>query len=83
MDVRIDRLRLEAPGMDPDTARQFGRLVAERLGALLAGAPPASGTARFPSLHISVPGPAGESPGILAASVAAEISRALRGEAAR
>jgi hypothetical protein len=36
MDIRIDTLHLQVGGMDQDTARQFARLVAERLGAALA-----------------------------------------------
>lgn len=83
MDVRIDRLSLRVPGMNPDTARQFGRLVAERLGAMLAASPPASGPARLTSLRVSVPAPADGNPDSLAAAMAAEISRALRTEVTR
>jgi hypothetical protein len=83
VNVRIDTLRLEVSGMSPDAARQFGRLVAERLGAMLAGAPQESGPARVTTLRVSVPWQAGASPGGLAASAAAEVSRALRTEATR
>jgi hypothetical protein len=41
VDIRIDTLRLQAGGMDPDTARRFARLVAERLDAALASWPAA------------------------------------------
>lgn len=88
MDIRIDRLRLEVSGMSPDMARQFGRLVAERLGAILtagppASGPPASGTTRLTTLRVAVPGRPGAGPASLAASAAAEISRALAAEAGR
>lgn len=83
MNVRIDRLRLQVQGMSPEAAREFGRLVAERLGELLDGAPPAAGAARSVSQHVSVPCPAHDSPGRLAAAVAAEIARTLRAGAAR
>jgi len=36
MDIRIDTLRLQVGEMNPDAARQFAQLVAERLGAALA-----------------------------------------------
>lgn len=76
MDVHIDRLRLQLSGTDPDTARQFGRLVAERLGALLAGAPPAPGGAvRLAGLRVPALPSDGASPAQLASAVAAEISR--------
>lgn len=79
MEIRIDRLRLQASGMDPDTARQFGRLLAEQLATMLAEAPPASGdAARFTSLSVSVPGPAGQRPGSVVPAMAAGIARALR-----
>jgi hypothetical protein len=78
MEVRIDTLRLQVAGMSPDTAGQFGRLVAERLGAALAAAPPEASPARFDGLHVTVPAPPEASPGTLAATTATEISRALR-----
>ena len=83
MNVRIDRLSLQVSGMDPETARQFGRLVAERLSAMLAAAPPAPGTARLATQRVQVSWPAGEGPGGRAAATAAEIARALRRGAAR
>lgn len=83
MDVHIDRLRLQVSGMSPDMARQFGRLVAERLGAMLATAPPAHGPARLPSLRVSVSSPPSSSMLSLAASTATEISRALAAVATR
>lgn len=87
MDVRIDRLRLQVAGMNADMASQFGRLVADRLGAALATAPPAtvppaSGPARLPSLNVAVHQPAAAIPASLAAAIATEISRALSVEAA-
>lgn len=78
MKVRIDTLRLQVVGMSPDTASQFGRLVAERLGAELATLPPVPGPARFAALGVTVPAPLEASPGRLAAITATEISRALR-----
>jgi hypothetical protein len=36
MDIRIDTLRLQVSDMNPDAARQFAQLVAERLGVALA-----------------------------------------------
>ncbi len=83
MYVRIDRLSLEVAGMSADLAGRFGRQVAERLSALLATAPLASGAAgsgaaRFPSLHVSVPEAAGRSQDALAAATANAIARALR-----
>ncbi|MGH3246737.1 MAG: hypothetical protein ACRDOI_11075 [Trebonia sp.] len=81
MDIRIDRLRLQVAGMNPDTARQFGRLLAEQLAAMVAAAPPAPpapGAARRSSLRVSVPWPAGRHSGGLAPVAATEISRALR-----
>jgi len=83
VEVRIDALRLQVAGMSPDTASQFGRLVAERLGAALAASPPAPGPARLASLRVTVPAPPEASPGSLAAATAAEISRALNGQVAR
>ncbi len=79
MDIRIDTLRVRAAGMNPDTARQLGRLLAERLATILAAAPPSSGPTRLISLRVSVPGPAGQHqhPGSLAPAMAAEIARAL------
>jgi hypothetical protein len=95
VDIRIDRLRLQVPGMHPDAARQFGRLLAEHLAAALAAAPPApdgSGAAQLTRLRVSVPLPAGQHPGngspgsvspVTAAPAAAtQISRSLRGAAA-
>jgi len=82
VNVRIDRLRLQAYGMSPEAAREFGRLVAERLGVLLEAAPPAPGTGRLAGRHVQVSWPAGEAPGSHAAAAAAEIARALRGQAA-
>ncbi len=81
MNVRIDRLRLQASGMSPEAAREFGRLVAERLCVLLEAAPPAPGTGRLASQRVGVGWTAGETPGSRAAATAAEIARALRGGA--
>lgn len=78
MEVRIDTLRLQVAGMSPETASQFGRLVAERLGAALVALPPAPGPARFAGLRMAVPAPPEASPDSLAATTATEISRALR-----
>lgn len=83
MDVRIDRLRLQVAGMNADMAGQFGRLVADRLGAALGTAPPASGPVRLPSLNVAVHQSAGATPASLAATVAAEISRTVSAEAAK
>ena len=78
MDIRIDTLRVQAAGMSPDAARQFGRLLAEQLAALVA-APPGGGVTRLTALRVSVPAPAGrpQHPGSLASTMAAEVSRAL------
>jgi hypothetical protein len=79
MDIRIDRLRVQVTGMNPDMARQFGRLLAEHLAAVMAAGPPMSGdAARLTSLRVSVPGSAGRNPGSLAPAMATEVSRALR-----
>jgi hypothetical protein len=78
VEIRIDRLRLQVPGTNPDTARQLGRLLAEQLATMVAAAPPASGATRLTSLRVLVPGPAGQHPGSLAPAMATEISRALR-----
>ena len=92
MDIRIDTLRLQASGMDPDTAGRFARLVAERLGMALATWPTAPGEAAFGeaafgeapgetrlgALRVAVPARAGDSPDSLAAHLATEVSRALR-----
>lgn len=83
MDVRIDRLRLQVAGMNADTARQFARLVTERLGAELAALPPASRPARLTNLQVAVPGQAGDNPDSLAAAMATGVSRALGREAPR
>lgn len=86
MDVRIDTLRLQVAGLSPDTAHQFGRLVAERLGAALVAWPPALGpqrSARLDSLRVTVPAVPGAGPDSLAAAMAAEIARALRAEVTR
>lgn len=82
MDVRIDRLRLQVTGLNADMASEFGRLVADRLGAALATAPPAPVPARLPSLNVAVHQPAAAIPASLAAAIATEISRALSVEAA-
>ena len=97
MDIRIDTLRVQAAGMDPDTARRFARLVAERLGAALATSPAAAGQggpgvagpgqavprpARLGSIRIAVQAPAAGSPENLAAHLAAEVSVALRSASA-
>jgi hypothetical protein len=84
VDIRIDRLRVQVAGMNPDTARQFGRLFAEHLAAAMAATPPGPGGApRLTSLRVSVPEPAGPNPrglapAALAPAAAAEVSRALR-----
>ena len=79
MDIRIDRLRVQVTGLNPDMARQFGRLLAEHLAAEMAAGPPMSGdVARLTSLRVSVPGSAGRNPGSLAPAIATEVSRALR-----
>jgi len=79
VDIRIDTLRVQAAGMSPVAARQFGRLLAEQLAALVAAAPPGDGATRLTTLRVSVPAPAGrpQHPGRLAPGVAAEVSRAL------
>jgi hypothetical protein len=64
--------------MNQDTAREFGRLLAEHLATIMAAAPPGSSAARLASLRVSVRGSAGQHPGGLALVTAAEISRALR-----
>ena len=78
MDIRIDRLRLQVPGMHPDAARELGRLLAEHLAAALAAeplapeplaaeplaaAPPGPDTAQLARLRVSVPASAGRHPG--------------------
>ena len=83
MDIRIDTLRLQASGMDADTASRFARLVAERLGAALATWPAAPGEAapggaRLGALRVAVPARAWDSPDSLAAYLATEVSRSLR-----
>jgi hypothetical protein len=78
VEVHIDTLRLQVAGMSPDTAGQFGRLVAERLGEALAAAPLSPGPARLASLHVMVPALPGATPGSLAAATATGISQALR-----
>lgn len=83
MDVRIDRLRLQAGVMQADAARRFGETVAGRLAVALAGLPPAPGPARLPTLRVVVPGPPADSTESLAAATVAAVSRALRAEAAR
>jgi len=83
MDVRIDRLRLRVAGMNADTAPQFARLVAERIGAELAALPPASRPARLASLQVAVAGQAGGNPDTLAAAMATGVARALGREAPR
>jgi hypothetical protein len=83
MDVRIDRLRLRIAGMDADTARQFARLVAERIGTELAALPPAARPARLTSLQVAVPGQAGDNQDSLAAAMATGVSHALGRETPR
>ena len=84
MDVRIDRLRLRVAGMNADTARQFARLVEERLGAELAALPPASrGRPGSRACRLRSPGQAGDNPDSLAAAMATGVSRALGREAPR
>ena len=88
MDIRIDTLRLQASGMDADTASRFARLVAERLGAALATWPAAPGEAepaeampggaRLGALRVAVPARTWDSPDSLAAHLATEVSRSLR-----
>lgn len=85
MDIRIDRIRLQASGMSPDAARRLGRLLAEHLAATMAAAPRGSDPAaemaaavQLPSLRVRVPQRAGQHPGSLAPVTATEISRALR-----
>jgi hypothetical protein len=69
--------------MSPDTAGQFGRLVAERLGADLAAVPPEPGQARLGGLRVTVPASQEAGVGSLAATTAAAIARALRAGVAR
>jgi hypothetical protein len=88
VDIRIDTLRLQASGMDPDTARRFARLVAERLSADLATWPATAGqegsgaavprSAWLGGLRVTVQAPASGSLESLAAHMAAEVSGALR-----
>lgn len=78
MDIRIDTLRLRASGMDRDAARQFARLVAERLGMALATWQSSPDAERLSGLRIAVQARAGDGPDSLAAHLAAEVSRALR-----
>lgn len=77
MDIRIDRLRLQASGMNPDMARQFSRLLAEHLAAIMAAAPPGADAAQLPTLRVRVPQRAGQHLRSLAPVTATEISRAL------
>ncbi len=81
MNIRIGRLRLQASGMSPEAAREFGRLVAERLGVLLEAAPPAPVPARVASQRVQICWPAGETLDGRAATAAAAIARALPGGA--
>jgi hypothetical protein len=85
VNIRIDRLRVQIAGMNPDTARQFGRLLAEHLAAAMAAAPPdpaappgPDSASRLTTLRVSVPGPTGRNPRGLALAAAAGVSRALR-----
>jgi hypothetical protein len=83
VEIRIDRLRLQVTGMNPDTARQLGRLLAEQLATMVAAAPPASGATHLARLRVSVPDPVGQrpdgrNPHSLAPAMATEISRSLR-----
>jgi hypothetical protein len=86
VDIRIDRIRLQAPGMPPEAARELGRLLAEHLAAALAVAPPGPELAQRALLAVSVPWPAGQEPGRVrpvtaAAAAAPPVCRALRGAA--
>jgi hypothetical protein len=82
VDIRIDRLRLQGPGMDEGAAREFGRLLADHLAAALAAAPPGADAAQLTRLHVSVPWPASQHPASgrpadAATAAAAAVSRAL------
>ncbi|HXT93181.1 MAG TPA: hypothetical protein VN714_28450 [Trebonia sp.] len=83
MDIRIDRIRVRAAGMNPDTARQLGRLLAEQLATAVAASPPGTDATQLTRLRVTVPGPAGQhtggrQPSSLVPAMATEISRALR-----
>lgn len=88
MDIRIDKIRVRAAGMNPDTARQLGRLLAEQLATAVAAAPPEPDATQLTRLRVTVPGPAGQhtggqhtggrQPGSLVPAMAAEVLRALR-----
>ena len=83
MDIRIDRIRVRAAGMNPETARQLGHLLAEQLATAVTASPPGPDATQLTRLRVTVPAPAGQhtagrQPGSLVPAMATEISRALR-----
>ncbi len=75
--LRIDRLRIDAPGLSADEGRRLGQLVAAGLGA--AGLP---ALADIPFLRLDIAAPLGAAPlgadlPTLAARIVAATARAL------
>jgi hypothetical protein len=76
--LRIDRLSIRVPGLEPELARRLGQLVAERLATPLALA---GGDAALSQLDVRVTAVPGESHESLAGRIAAQVSHAIAARA--
>lgn len=74
MDIRIDRLRLRAAGIDEDWARKLAGLIGQRLSFAVASLP---GPSRLGRLDVTVAARAGDSLADLADGAVAEVLRAV------
>jgi hypothetical protein len=76
--LRIDRLSIRVPGVEPELARRLGQLVAERLAAPLALA---GRDAALSHLEVRVNAVPGESHESLAGRIATQVSQAIAARA--
>ena len=74
--LRIDRLRIHAPGLSAEQGRRLGHLVAAGLGAARLPA-----LADIPFLRLDIAAPTGADLPTLAARIVAAAARALAGSA--
>jgi len=77
--IDIDRLSIRVSGVERDTGRHLGRLVAERLAAALQLRP---GEASLERLHVEVAARPAESPESLAGRIAAQVALLIGSESA-
>jgi hypothetical protein len=77
VDIRIDRLRLRAAGIDEESAQRLAALIAQRLRTASPEAAGVAGVAELGRLDVTLRAGAGDSLDDLADSAAAAVLRAL------